>query len=401
MIDNIFAWIGAIGGVLSLYSGYLFLADRRLAKKQGPYFEIRKYIKKNRASLCQKILKEYNYKYYHSNFHLVVKNDWIPETPTLLDADMISFGSSDNSDLIQLNKYTDLPLSDQGKKLENFSEAVEALEKPTHFSDRQHYRLLDYQAQKTPYFLYDTEKSSYFDKINFGAALEYEYGRKEYLKQKKKRTFLGNKLRNQLKNKTNIMSHMKVLTGISTLTLLDDDGQLRFIMHERNKVGYAQGVFHVSPAGEFQPESQNPEDFTKDFNFWRNIMREYAEEIGMKEEYDGSSGFETDYSSPPFNLMQRAIENEKAKIYFLGFGLDPLTLQGEILTVCIFKYSEFIRIFPDIKATNHEGTLRTEKDKWGTLFTEESVNAYLNSNTLQAGKAILELTLKNIDLIKF
>lgn len=404
MLENLFAWVGfisAIIGIVSIYPTYISIKDRRLQKKQGPYLSIREYVKKNRASLCLKILKEYKYKYYHSKHHLVVKENWIPETPLPINSNMIGFGSIDNSNLVDPSKFISLPLNDSGKKLNNFSEAVKDIDKPTHFSDRQHYRLLDYQTETSPYFTYDTNKASYFDKIDFGNALEYEYGRKAYLNSQKKRTFFGNKLRNKLKNSENILSKIKVLTGISTLTLLQDGNDFRFIMHQRSKVGYAQGVFHVSPAGEFQPESENPEDFYKDFNFWKNIMREYAEEIGMKKEYDGNSGFETDYSSPPFSLMQEAIDNKNAKLYFLGFGLDPLSLQGEVLTICIFKYEEFCKIFPDIRAENEEGIIRTEKEKWGTLFTNDSVETYLKNNTLQAGKAILELTQKHLNTIKF
>ena len=50
---------------------------------------------------------------------------------------------------------------------------------------------------------------------------------------------------------------------------------------------------------------------------------------------------------------------------------------------------------------NKEGVLRTEKEKWGIPFTDQVADMYLNSNTLQAGKAILEITKSHLDSIVF
>ncbi|MFD4739808.1 hypothetical protein ACFWNQ_20935 [Streptomyces virginiae] len=47
---------------------------------------------------------------------------------------------------------------------------------------------------------------------------------------------------------------------------------------------------HVMPAGVFQPSSVMPWDQSNDFNLWRNVLREYAEEFFGDPEADGSRG---------------------------------------------------------------------------------------------------------------
>ncbi|MEQ6124792.1 hypothetical protein AAON49_11355 [Pseudotenacibaculum sp. MALMAid0570] len=400
MIDQIFVWIGAIASIIGLVTSYLFFVDRKLSKNKSLYLLIRSYTKENRAKLCEKILNDYSYKHYSSSHHLIAKKNWFPETPIKVEERLITFGESSNDTLLKIQKFSQFPTNESGIKCKRMSEAVEKLENPKKFENRQHYRLLNYENTSHPIFMYSNQKASYFDKIDYGSLLEFEYARKHYLKQHQKFSFARLRFRNKLKNAENIMDKVKVLTGISTLTLLQDGDELRFIMHQRNNVGYAQGVFHVAPAGEFQPETDTPERFSLDFSFWKNIMREYAEEIGTIEELDGNSGFKTDYSKPPFSLMQKAIDENKAQLFYLGFGLDPLSLQGEVLTVCVFQHDTFKHIFPNIVDKNSEGTLYTEKEKWGVPFTKDVVDSYINNNTLQAGKAILELVWKYRDQIR-
>ncbi len=48
-------------------------------------------------------------------------------------------------------------------------------------------------------------------------------------------------------------------------------------------------MMHLLPAGIFQPSSVMPDCLARDFSLWRNIQREYAEELlGHEEEYDGT-----------------------------------------------------------------------------------------------------------------
>ena len=59
----------------------------------------------------------------------------------------------------------------------------------------------------------------------------------------------------------------------------------------------AGGVYDVIPAGEFQPSSVALWDRRNDFDLWRNIVREYSEELLGMPEHDGSRSRAIDYES--------------------------------------------------------------------------------------------------------
>ena len=80
-----------------------------------------------------------------------------------------------------------------------------------------------------------------------------------------------------------------VLPAITTLTLRRrGNGTATFLLHWRDpaKVATAAGLYDVIPAGEFQPSSIAPYDQANDFSIWRNIVREYSEELLGAPEHD-------------------------------------------------------------------------------------------------------------------
>jgi len=76
--------------------------------------------------------------------------------------------------------------------------------------------------------------------------------------------------------------------GINTLTIRRDANRCGFYMHRRDKnnVTEAPEVLHVVPAGEFTPSDVGLQALRTDFDLWRNIVREYAEEfLNVEEAY--------------------------------------------------------------------------------------------------------------------
>jgi len=93
-------------------------------------------------------------------------------------------------------------------------------------------------------------------------------------------------------------------TTIDTLTVRRDttDGSYTFFLLARDttKVVVGGGQYGVIPAGEFQPASIAPTSMQADLDLWRNMVREYSEELLGQPEHDGSSGQQLDYECWPF-----------------------------------------------------------------------------------------------------
>jgi hypothetical protein len=131
-----------------------------------------------------------------------------------------------------------------------------------------------------------------------------------------------------------------IVPAITTLTI-----RLRrypaapsFLLHWRDpaKVATAAGVYDVVPAGEFQPSSVALWDRTNDFSLWRNMVREYSEELLGAPEHDGTRTEPIDYNN--WDLYRRLTDARRSGhvlAFILGMGLDALTLAATILTVVV------------------------------------------------------------------
>jgi len=85
------------------------------------------------------------------------------------------------------------------------------------------------------------------------------------------------------------LARRPLMGAIGTLTIRDGESP-SMVLHQRDggRVAGGGGMTHLLPAGIFQPSSVLPEAIAADFSVWRNIQREYAEELLGHEECDGS-----------------------------------------------------------------------------------------------------------------
>ena len=92
--------------------------------------------------------------------------------------------------------------------------------------------------------------------------------------------------------------------SVDTLTLRRDttDGSCTFLLLDRDlaKIVVDGSEYGVIPAGEFQSSCIAPARMQDDLDLWRNIVREYSEELLGEPEHDGSSGQPLDYECWPF-----------------------------------------------------------------------------------------------------
>lgn len=126
----------------------------------------------------------------------------------------------------------------------------------------------------------------------------------------------------------------------------------------RPRVATAAGVYDVIPAGEFQPASVALWDRRNDFDLWRNIVREYSEELLGTPEHDRTRTKPIDYEAWP---LYRELEDAQAAgalaSFVFGLGLDALTLAATILTVVVIDDDVFTRAFGAATRYNEEGEI--------------------------------------------
>lgn len=346
---------------------------------------------------------------------LLAKKEWIPEAPIRLEKVSSSLVSKVDPP-IQLSN-NELPFNSLGKVFNSFSEAIKETIKPKLFEDNTQYRITDIRAKGDGIEVKISKKPySYFWKINYGKSAEYEYisairatnklltsDRPSDAKELPLSDTLDlrKKILLRVNDSKDLSGHI-VLSGISTLTLIKNkNGDFRFLMHARSsKQGSASNTRHVVPAGEFQPLKKGA-NFHQDIHILHNIMKEYAEELGGFDEFSGVENESFDYANTlPFKNYLAELNKGNFNIYYLGFGLDPLNLQGEILTCAVFTEESFSLLFGDtVRLKNEEGVIISDSNIWGIPFDKKNIEGQFDQNILPAATAILGLTKKHLAFI--
>lgn len=202
-----------------------------------------------------------------------------------------------------------------------------------------------------------------------------------------------------------------VVPDIQTLTLrrTRSTGQATFVLHWRDpaRVATTGGIYGLVPTGEFQPSTTAGRDRVNDFDLWRNIVREYSEEILGEPERDGSSGALLDYENwDLYRTLQQAREGGRVSVFCLGVGLDALTLAASVLTVAVFDDDVFDAVFANAVRINPEGVLVTAAESSsvsdGLPFTEDTVRRLFRGDTMTSpGACVLDRAWRLHDVILY
>ena len=297
------------------------------------------------------------------------------------------------------------PLRTAGERFDRYTAVVRHLDPPTLFESRPSYRLLAGSPRDGLTF----GMAAYFDKLDISEAVGHELavacmnlgavpadpavvaGRLPF------RDRIGDPFDT---------ARRAIIPAITTLTirLRRYPAEPSFLLHWRDpaKVATAAGIYDVVPAGEFQPSSVALWDRQTDFDLWRNIVREYSEELLGAPEHDGTRTQPIDYDDwPLYQRLQGARGDGTAVAAVLGMGLDALTLAATILTVVVLDDDVFGQAFGDAVRYNEEGEIvsvagGTPTD--GVPFTEESVRRMLDTEPMASpGAACLSLAWQHRD----
>jgi transcriptional regulator with XRE-family HTH domain len=283
-----------------------------------------------------------------------------------------------------------------GARYDRYSRALRDLARPRLLDNRVSYRLLDV-AWKPHAGLLGFNYTSYFDVLDVCEAIGHEFTEAWERAGRKRPSLADLTFRRSIPDPFDLHSR-PMLPSINTLTIRRDpiEGH-RMYLHRRDAkaVAAAGGMYHVSPAGAFQPAALAPAHQANDFSLWRNTQREFSEEFLGNAEHDGNSVDPIDYESEePFASFSRARSDGDLRVSACAVVLEPLTLWVEILTVAVIEAPVFDQLFADMVTVNEEGAaVSTEAGNptVGIPFTSETRDRLRSEPLSPIARACIEL----------
>lgn len=299
------------------------------------------------------------------NTGVIAHPSWLPPQPVPLRSVVLDLdehvaaaaiaGSERESALVR-------PLASAERRYQRYSHAVRDLASPRLFENRLCFRVVSVDWTP-PVAQFQFGAMCFFDSIDTNEALAHEMALHHLSRDNQGGVAVGRASWRGLAFRKLIgdpfdLSRRPLMGAIGTLTIRGGESP-SMVLHQRDggRVAGGGGMVHLLPAGIFQPSSVLPKAIAADFSIWRNIQREYAEELLGDAEYDGS-GRPIDYAVlEPFVAMDQALLDGRVRVYCLGLTLDALTLCGDLLTVAVFEPDLYDEIFCNSVDTNDEGAI--------------------------------------------
>lgn len=367
---------------------------------QSDWRRNRRFLNRHRGELAQLAKELYSSEFHMGDATFMARPEWMPERPIRLEDIKLDWSEEPVSIEVtgaEPEASSVLPLRAPGHRFERYTSAIRYLDRPALFENRASYRLLSANLRDDPPRL-GFGLGTYFDKLDASEAAAHELAsvvRSGPADEVPDWTALP--LRGLIGDPFDLRRRA-VMPAIETLTLRRqrDTGRATFLLHWRDpaKVATAAGIYGLIPAGEFQPSSVASWDMKNDFNLWRNMVREYSEELLGEPERDGSQGVPIQYDEWPFyRALEKARSENRLNAYCLGIGLDTLTLTATLLTVVVIDDDVFDDIFGNTVQINAEGALVTAIESTsvseGVPFTEETVKRMLTSEPMASPGACI------------
>lgn len=316
---------------------------------------------------------------------------WIPDTPVPLEeitldldlavAEPAVTGAEPESAAVR-------PLASVDGRYRCYHHAVRDLARPRLFENRLCFRLIGLDWTR-PGARMRFGQMSFFDAIDTNEVLAHEFaahhvtanGGDEALMLRA--SWRGLTFRKLIRDPFDL-TRRPLMGAIGTLTIRGGESPAVVLHHrDSSRVAGGGGMVHLLPAGIFQPSSVFPAAVAADFSIWRNIQREYAEELLGHDEYDGS-GRSIEYSElEPFITMDQALAEGRIRVFCIGVVLDALTLAGDILTVAVIDPYLYDELFTDAVQNNPEGSVPAR----AVPFEEHTLAWLRRSGRLSPGAA--------------
>lgn len=363
----------------------------------------RRWLNAHRSDLARLAVELYPPEQRLPGAPLITATDWMPAEPIELMSVGLDLDESPQLMAIDGSEPESAgtrPLRVAGARFDRYTSAVKHLDPPRLFDSRPSYRLLGGSLVDRHL---DFGMAAYFDKLDFSEAIGHELAA-VCMTEPEILAGDASKLVGRLPFRTLLADpfdpqQRAIIPAITTLTirLRRYPAEPSFLLHWRDpsKVATAGGVYDVVPAGEFQPSSVAFWDRRNDFDLWRNIVREYSEELLGMPEHDGTRSQPIDYADWPFyQRLTQAVHDGSVTAHVLGMGLDALTLAATILTVVVIDDNVFNDAFGSIVRVNDEGEIvgARESAAEGVPLTSAAVKRMLTMEPMASpGAACLAL----------
>lgn len=362
------------------------------------WLRVRAFLRENRVALSRSAADLYLGSRRAEGTSLLAAPSWIPRVPLDMGAISLSrvLAEAHVIDGWDTGLSNVLPSREGVPEYRSYSAAMADLAAPRIFENRSTYRLAEANLAG-PAGSMAFGRGAYFDSIDIGEACAHEYAAVTMgiLPDTALRASVGEPWD---------LARRPVNVAMSTLTLRVDDagGAATFPLHRRDpgSVGHAGGLYQVLPVGIFQASDDEPQNQANDFDLWRCMLREFAEELlGMPEDY-GSRGTLIDYQNWPFaRCMTEARAAGAVRPWILGMGVDSLTLATDLLAVVAFDAKVFDELFGAMVCDNAEGDVLLGAGH-GLEFTEQTIDQFAGHELMQsAGAALLRLAWRHRQLL--
>jgi transcriptional regulator with XRE-family HTH domain len=378
--------------------------DAAVAIDQARWRQERRWLNQHRSELARLAVELYPAELRVPDTTLIAGPGWIPDEPAELRSLRLTLDEQPHTVAIDGSEAETLPsraLCASGQRFDSYTSAIRHLDPPRLFESRPSYRLLGEQLGTGSL---QFGLAAYFDKLDVSEALGHELAI-SCLRLNNGFPDSAEPLRDALPFRTLIgdpfdFARRAIIPAVTTLTirLRRYPAEPSFLLHWRDpaKVATAAGVYDVIPAGEFQPASVALWDRRNDFDLWRNIVREYSEELLGTPEHDGTRSKPIDYDAWPLYRELEDAQSAGALVPFVfGLGLDALTLAATILTVVVIDDDVFTRAFGTATRFNEEGEIVAIGDgraTEGVPFARKSVRRLLTSEPMASpGAACIAL----------
>lgn len=366
-------------------------AEPHVERNQDEWRQVRAALGRHRRELA--VLAESLYRDHRvaglKNTGAISTPAWIPIEPIRLDEITLTLDSVVAEPTVtgeEPESGSVRPLASPEARYRRYHDAVRDLAAPRLFENRLCFRLLgvDWTQPRLQF-----GQMGFFDAIDTNEALAHEFAAHHLAIDGDGEVALPRASMRRLSFRKLIadpfdLSRRPLMGAIGTLTIRGGDSP-SVVLHQRDAASVAGGggMVHLLPAGIFQPSSVIPAAIAADFSIWRNIQREYAEELLGHDEYDGS-GKPIRYDKlEPFAKIDRALRDGDIRVFCLGVTIDALTLAGDILTVAVIAPDTYDDLFANAVETNSEGSVPAR----AFPFEENTLTWLSESKRLSPGAA--------------
>ncbi|MGH3824101.1 MAG: helix-turn-helix domain-containing protein [Pseudonocardiaceae bacterium] len=361
-------------------------SDAVIAASQQAWRAVRSHLIRHRTQLAKQAVRLYDPAWRLTHTPALALPSWLPSRPVALEAVTLEWVPHPPRPAItghEAELRPVLPLRTPGHAFRQYTSAMRYLSPPSLFENHPSYRLLDVSWEPSGRGRLQFGLATFFDKLDVSEALSHELA--AVTTEGAPPVWRQLPFRARLSQPFDLSSRMGCMS-IATLTLRwnTTDGSHTFFLLNRDpvKVAVGGGQYGVIPAGEFQPSCIAPACMQDDLDLWRNIVREYSEELLGQPEHDGSNGEPLDYECWPFyRAMQRARESGQLRPYVLGVVLHALGLNPAIMTAVVVDDAVFDDLFRGLVTVNAEGqvvaALDNDQPVHGLPFAEATVQQFL------------------------